>query len=104
MNDQSDGHTYLDDDSDQHVPTSATIRRSVSSSTSGHEKARPTAGVIIARLLAVLVVVMVVTSIVGFVVFDRQGGNSAVATTCLVIGAFSAVLGLLFGFLKAYQQ
>jgi hypothetical protein len=48
---------------------------------SGREKPRSTAGLVTTRLLAVLVVVMVITSIVG--------------------GA-SAVLGLLFGFLKAY--
>ena len=63
---------------------------------------RPTAGVVTARLLAVLVVAMVITSIVGFIAFDRQGGNSAMAVVSLAIGGASAILGLLLGFLKAY--
>jgi hypothetical protein len=48
------------------------------------------------------VVAMVITSIFGFTAFDRQGGNSAAAIASLAMGA-SAVLGLSFGFLKAYQ-
>jgi hypothetical protein len=59
--------------------------------------------VIAARFLAVLVVAMVITSIFGFTAFDRQGGNSAAAIASLAMGAASAVLGLSFGFLKAYQ-
>jgi hypothetical protein len=58
---------------------------------------------LMARLMAVLVVAMVITSIVGIIVFDRQGGNSAAAVASLAIGGSAAVLGLLFGFLKAYQ-
>ena len=69
---------------------------------SGREKPRSTAGVVTTRLLAVLVVVMVITSIVGFMIFDREGGNSAAAVASLAIGGASAVLGLLLGFLKAY--
>jgi len=69
---------------------------------SGREKPRSTAGVVTTRLLAVLVVAMVITSIVGFMIFDRQGGNSAAAVASLAIGGASAVLGLLLGFLKAY--
>ena len=46
---------------------------------------------------------MVITSILGFTTSDRQGGNSAAAIASLAIGAASAVLGLSFGFLKAYQ-
>jgi hypothetical protein len=45
---------------------------------------------------------MVITSIVGFIIFDRQGGNSAMAVASLAIGGASAILGLLLGFLKAY--
>ncbi|MFL6046053.1 MAG: hypothetical protein ACJ72M_13145 [Propionibacteriaceae bacterium] len=70
---------------------------------SAEEKPRSTAGVVVIRLLAVLVVVMVVISIVGFIVFDRQGGNSAAAVASLAIGSSAAVLGLLLGFVKAYQ-
>ena len=69
---------------------------------SARAKSRSTAGVVIARLLAVLVVAMVLTAIVGFVVFDGQTGNSATAVATLVIGCFAAVLGLILGFLKAY--
>lgn len=60
------------------------------------------ARVVAARLPAVLVVAMIVTSILGFTVLDRQGGNSATAIASPAIGSSSAVLGLLFGFLKAF--
>jgi hypothetical protein len=69
---------------------------------SGREKPRSTAGVITTRLLAVLVVALVIISITGFIIFDRQGGNSAAAVASLAIGASAAVLGLLLGFIKAY--
>jgi hypothetical protein len=72
-------------------------------STKEREKARSIAGVIAARLLAVLVVAMVITSILGFTAFDRQAGNSTTAIASLAIGGAAAVLGLSFGFLKAYQ-
>jgi hypothetical protein len=45
---------------------------------------------------------MVITSILGFIASDRQGGNSAMAVASLAIGGASAILGLLLGFLKAY--
>jgi hypothetical protein len=48
-------------------------------------------------------VVMVVTSILGFTLFDRQGGNSATALVSLAIGGAAAVLGLIFGFREAHQ-
>jgi hypothetical protein len=54
----------------------------------------PMAGVVTARLLAVLVLAMVLISIVGFMTFDRQGGNSAIAVASLAIGGASAILGL----------
>ena len=60
-------------------------------------------GVIITRLLVVLVVVMVATSILGFTLFDRQGGNAGTAVLSLVIGCTAAVLGLIAGFRKAHQ-
>jgi hypothetical protein len=53
--------------------------------------------------LAVLVVAMVVTSILGFTVFDRQVGNSTTAVASLAISSSAAVLGLVLGFVKAYQ-
>jgi hypothetical protein len=68
----------------------------------GREKPRSTAGVITTRFLAVLVVALVIISIIGFIIFDRQGGNSAAAVASLAIGASAAVLGLLTGFIKAY--
>jgi hypothetical protein len=91
------------DHSSHHLPTSASAGPSLDESTRGREKARSTAGVIITRLLAVLVVVMVATSILGFTLFDRQGGNSATALVSLVIGGLAAVLGLITGFRKAHQ-
>jgi hypothetical protein len=45
---------------------------------------------------------MVITSILGFIASDRQGGNSAMAVVSLAIGGAAAILGLLLGFLKAY--
>jgi hypothetical protein len=91
------------DHSSQPIPTSASTRPSPDESTKEREKARSTAGVIAARLLAVLVVAMVITSILGFTAFDRQAGNSTTAIASLAIGGAAAVLGLSFGFLKAYQ-
>lgn len=72
-------------------------------STGGREKARSAAGVIVTRLLAVLVVAMVVTSILGFTLFDRQGGNSATALASLAIGGSAAALGLILGFREAHH-
>jgi hypothetical protein len=83
-------------------PTSQMTRLSPADSAGGQKTKRPTAGVVIARLLAVLVVAMVITSILGFIASDRQGGNSAMAVGSLAIGGASAILGLLLGFLKAY--
>lgn len=62
------------------------------------KKTRSAPGVILSRLLAVLVVAMVVTSIAGLTVF---GDHSNVGAG--VIGMFAAVLGLIYGFLTAYQ-
>jgi len=71
---------------------------------SAQEKPPTTAGVVVVtRLLAVLVVAMVVTSILGFTVFDRQVGNSTTAVASLAISSSAAVLGLVLGFVKAYQ-
>ena len=58
---------------------------------------------IITRLLAVLTVAMVVSSILGFTLFDRQGGNSATALVSLTIGGVAAALGLITGFREAHQ-
>lgn len=60
-------------------------------------------GVVVSRLLAVLVVAMVVTSILGFTLFDRHGGNSATEIGSLAIGGSAAVLGLIFGFREAHR-
>jgi hypothetical protein len=83
-------------------PTSRMTRLSLVDSTGGQKTKRPTAGVVTARLLAVLVVAMAITSILGFITSDGQGGNSAMAVVSLAIGGASAILGLLLGFLKAY--
>ena len=58
------------------------------------EEAGSAAGVVVTRLLSVLVVAMVVTSILGFTLFDRQGGNSAAALASLAIGVFGIDGGL----------
>jgi hypothetical protein len=91
------------DHSRQSISTSVSMRPSQDHSTPRSEKARSTAGVIVTHLLAVLVVVMVITSMLGFTVFDRQGGNSATAIMSLAIGGAAAVLGLLFGMREAHQ-
>ena len=91
------------DHSSQPIPTSGSTRPSPDDSAPGSEKARSAAGLVVTRLLAVLVVVMVVTSMLGFTVFDRQGGNSATAIVSLAIGGSAAVLGLIFGFREAHQ-
>jgi hypothetical protein len=90
------------DHASQHVRSSASTRPSLDRSIEGQEKAGSAAGVIVTRLLVVLVVAMVVTSILGFTLFDRQGGNSATALASLAIGGSAAVLGLIIGFRKAY--
>jgi hypothetical protein len=46
---------------------------------------------------------MVVASILGFTLFDRQGGTSAAALVSLAVGGSAAVLGLIFGFREAHQ-
>jgi hypothetical protein len=91
------------DHSSHHIPTSASARPYLDESTRGRKKARSTAGVIITHLLALLVVAMVITSILGFTLFDRQGGNSATALVSLAIGGAAAALGVIFGFREAHQ-
>jgi hypothetical protein len=91
------------DHSRRSAPSSVSTRPSPDDSLPGSEKARSTAGLVFTRLLAVLVVIMVLTSILGFTIFDRQGGNSATAIVSLAIGGSAAVLGLIFGFREAHQ-
>jgi hypothetical protein len=91
------------DHTSPHIPTFASTGPSFDDSTGGREKARSAAGVIVTRLLAVLVVAMVLTSILGFTLFDRQGGNSATALASLAIGGSAAALGLILGFREAHQ-
>jgi hypothetical protein len=91
------------DHTSQHIPTSASAPPSFDNSTGGREKAGSAAAVVITRLLAVLVVAMFVTSILGFTLFDRQGGNSATALASLAIGGSAAVLGLILGLREAHQ-
>ena len=91
------------DHSSQPIPTSGSTRPSPDDSAPGSEKARSAAGLVVTRLLAVLVVAMVVTSMLGFTIFDRQGGNSATAIASLAIGGTAAALGLIFGFREAHQ-
>ena len=84
------------------VPISQSIRQT-SLSTRERKTVRLAPKVVAARLLAVLVVALTVTSIVGMTVFGDQGNTPA----SVVAGAFgmsSAALGLLFGFMKAYQS
>jgi hypothetical protein len=91
------------DQTSQHMPTSASTWPSFDDSTGGPKKAGSAAGMVVTRLLTVLVVAMVVTSILGFTLFDRQGGSSATALASLAIGGSAAALGLILGFREAYQ-
>jgi hypothetical protein len=91
------------DQASQHIPASVSTRPSFDDSTGEREKAGSRAGVVVTRLLAVLVAAMVLTSILGFTLFDRQGGNSATALASLAIGGSAAVLGLILGLREAHQ-
>ena len=91
------------DHASQHIPSLHRPAPSFDNSSRGCEEAGSPAGVVVSRLLAVLVGAMVVTSILGFTLFDRQGGNSATALASLAIGGSAAVLGLILGFREAHQ-
>ena len=91
------------DHSSQHTPSSASTLPSPDDSRRQWEEAESAAGAVVTRLLGALMAVMVVTSILGFTLFDRQGGNSTTAIVSLAIGGFAAVLGLIFGFREAHQ-
>jgi hypothetical protein len=84
----------------QHIPTSTSTPPAYSTQV---RKKSGSAESVFTRVLAVLVVAMVVTSILGFTLLDRQGGNSATAIGSLAIGGSAAVLGLILGFREAYQ-
>ena len=86
----------------QQVAISASARPNIGDSSPGMENTRSAAGVVAARLLAVLLVAMVVISILGLTVFDRQGGYSTTAIVSVAIGNSAAALGMILGFLKAY--
>jgi hypothetical protein len=91
------------DHSNRSVPTSPSTRTQSGLSTLEREKATSAADVIAARLFAVLFVALAVTSIIALKVFSDDGNASA----ALVAGAFgmsSAALGMIFGFMKAYQS
>ena len=88
------------DPASQHMPTS---RSTPPSDSTRVRKKGGSAESVVTRVLAVLVVAMVVTSILGFTLLDRQGGNSATAIGSLAIGGSAAVLGLILGFREAYQ-
>jgi hypothetical protein len=83
------------------APTFQSIRPASDLPTRERKTARSAPKVVAARLLAVLVVALVVTSIVGLTAFGDHASASVLAG---VAGMFSAVFGLLFGFVKAYQS
>ena len=90
------------DQPSRQVAISASARPTLGDSSPGMENTRSAAGVVAARLLAVLLVAMVVISILGLTVFDRQGGYSTTAIVSVAIGNSAAALGMILGFLKAY--
>jgi hypothetical protein len=85
------------------VPTSPSIRPASDLSTRGRTTARSATEVVAARILAVLLVALAVTAIVGLKVFGDHD-NASAALVAGALGMSSAVLGLLFGFMKAYQS
>ena len=85
------------------LPSPQSIRQASDVPTRKRKTARSAPKVVAARLLAVLVVVLAVTSIVGLTGFG-DNGNVPAAVVAGVVGMFSAVFGLLFGFVKAYQS
>jgi hypothetical protein len=91
------------DRSNRSVATSQSTRPPSDLFTRERERARSATEVVAAPLLAVLVVALAVTSIVGLTIFGDHG-NAPAAVVAGAIGMSSAVLGLLFGFMKAYQS
>jgi hypothetical protein len=91
------------DRSNRSIPTSPSTRPESDLSTREREKARSATEVVAAPLLAVLVVALAVASIVGLTIFGGQS-NAVAVIVAGAIGMSSAVLGLLFGFMKAYQS
>ena len=89
--------------SNRSVPTSPSTRPAFDRSTREREKSRSATEVFAAPLLAVLVVALAVASIVGLTIFGDHG-NAPAAVAAGAIGMFSAVLGLLFGFMKAHHS
>jgi hypothetical protein len=89
--------------SSQHLPLSASTLPTLDNSSRAREAAESAAGTVVTQLLGMLVVALVVTSILGFTLFDRQGGNSTTAIVSLVMGGSAAVLGLIFGFREAHR-
>jgi hypothetical protein len=85
------------------APTFESIRPASDRSTRERKTAKPAPKVAAARLLAVLVVALTLTSIVGLTVFGDHG-NAPASVLAGVVGMFTAVFGLLYGFLKAYQS
>src|SRR5215204_157353 len=84
----------------QHAP--APSRPSSNPSTNGRKTAQSAAEVVGIRLLAILTVALFVTSIIGLIVFSRDG-NSTTAIVSGVIGISSALLGFIVGFHNAYR-
>jgi hypothetical protein len=91
------------DRSNRSVPTSQSTRPAFDLSTQEREKSRSATKVVAAPLLAVLVVALAVASIVGLTIFGDHG-NAPAAVAAGAIGMFSAVLGLIFGFMKAHHS
>jgi hypothetical protein len=91
------------DHSNRSEPTSPSTRPQSELSTLEHEKATSAAELVAARILAVLLVALAVTSIVALKVFSDDG-NASAALVAGALGMSSAALGMIFGFMKAYQS
>jgi hypothetical protein len=64
-----------------------------------------TAGAMVAvPLLTVFVIAMAAASIVGLTVFGDQNRSPSMVVVSGVVGMYAAVLGMIFGFMRAYQS
>ena len=91
------------DHSNRSVPTSPSTRPQSDLFTRKREKTTSAAEVVAGHILAVLLVALAVTSIVALKVFGDDG-NASAALVASALGMSSAALGLIFGFMKAYQS
>jgi len=88
---------------DRQLQTEPTSSRETSTSGSEHDRGPTTAGLIAVRILVGLVLAMITAALIGFAVFDGQDGDSTATVVSGALGISAGVIGLLAGFIHAYQ-